>query len=101
MNGRKQALEAAPCTEGWGPEQSKRLAIAYAGWDTPEMLGLILSIIFFKRYVTKLKLVESEGSRNFKKKKLEFIGRADMGRIEYESGSAREEMVIICRYYKG
>lgn len=43
----------------------------------------------------------SKGSRKFKKKTLVYIGRADTGRMEYESGLVREEMIIIFKQHKG
>ena len=48
---------------------------------------------YFKRYITKLIFAMSKGSRNFLKMQVS-IGRAEVGRMEYESGLARAEMII-------
>lgn len=42
----------------------------------------------------------SKGSRKFKKKTLVYIGKADVGRMKYESGLARKEMIIIFKHHK-
>ena len=53
---------------------------------------------YFKRYITKLIFAMSKGSKNFLKMQVS-IGRAEVGRMEYESGLARAEMIIFFFYF--